>query len=300
MFGLEALGRVRGFSPSEMALPNHPDVAYEFVRTLKDCGYRWVLVQEHTVEQPDGGGVRHLHLPNRLVCTNSRGESASIIALVKTQGSDTKLVAQMQPYYEARGLGRSELAGRSVPPLVTQIADGENGGVMMNEFPPKYLEVVRESLVVRHPDAQRHRVPRAAVRHRRQRERPARHPAAVPAPHLGQDEPRRRARAARGRDRGAPTRGRSVSHGGRKLDQRHLLGPRLRLTADPDGARERDVPSARARAQCPTDRPRATATRCFTCWPPRRSDFRYWGRGEWTDYGVELARRTTEIVTHDL
>jgi hypothetical protein len=52
MFGLEALGRVRGFSPSEMALPNHPDVAYEFVRTLKDCGYQWVLVQEHSVEQP--------------------------------------------------------------------------------------------------------------------------------------------------------------------------------------------------------------------------------------------------------
>ena len=145
MFGLEALGRVRGFSPSEMALPNHPDVAFEFVRTLRDCGYRWVLVQEHTVEELDGGGVRHLHLPNRLVCTNSRGESASIVALVKTQGSDTKLVAQMQPYYEARGLGRSELAGRRVPPLVTQIADGENGGVMMNEFPPKYFEVVRES-----------------------------------------------------------------------------------------------------------------------------------------------------------
>ena len=145
MFGLEALGRVRGFSPAEMALPNHPDVAYEFVRTLRDCGYRWVLVQEHTVEEPDGNGVRHLHVPNRLVCTNSRGESASIIALVKTQGSDTKLVAQMQPYYEARGLGRTELAGRSVPPLVVQIADGENGGVMMNEFPPKFLEVARES-----------------------------------------------------------------------------------------------------------------------------------------------------------
>ena len=145
MFGLEALARVRGFSPSEMALPNHPDVAYEFVRTLKDCGYRWVLAQEHTVEQPDGGGVRHPYLPNRLVCTNSRGESASIVALIKTQGSDTKLVAQMQPYYEARGLGRQELAGRSVPPLVTQIADGENGGVMMNEFPSKYFEVVRES-----------------------------------------------------------------------------------------------------------------------------------------------------------
>jgi hypothetical protein len=32
-----------------------------------------------------------------------------------------------------------------VPPLVTQIADGENGGVMMNEFPPKYRQVVHEA-----------------------------------------------------------------------------------------------------------------------------------------------------------
>ncbi len=30
IFGLEALGRIRGFSPAEMALPNHPDVAYQF------------------------------------------------------------------------------------------------------------------------------------------------------------------------------------------------------------------------------------------------------------------------------
>ena len=28
-------GAIRGFSPAEMALPNHPDVAYEFVRTLR-------------------------------------------------------------------------------------------------------------------------------------------------------------------------------------------------------------------------------------------------------------------------
>jgi hypothetical protein len=40
IFGLEALQRVRGFSPAEMALPNHPDVAYEFVRTLRACGPR--------------------------------------------------------------------------------------------------------------------------------------------------------------------------------------------------------------------------------------------------------------------
>jgi len=143
LFGLEALKRVKGFSPSEMALPNHPDVAYEFVRTLKECGFEWVLVQEHTVERPeDGHNPHHPHLPHRLVCTNSKGESVSIIAIVKTQGSDTKLVAQMQPWYEAQGLSKMELAGKSVPPLVTQIADGENGGVMMNEFPPKFFEVV--------------------------------------------------------------------------------------------------------------------------------------------------------------
>ena len=113
IFGLEALARVRGFSPSEMALPNHPEVAYEFVRTLLDCGYRWVLVQEHTVEEPGTGAPPRLpHRPHRLVCRNAAGETASIVAIVKTQGSDTKLVAQMQPWYEAQGLQRGDLAGQ--------------------------------------------------------------------------------------------------------------------------------------------------------------------------------------------
>jgi len=85
--------------------------------------------------------LRERYLPRRLVARNSRGEEASIIALIKTQGSDTKLVAQMQPLSEARGMQPRELAGRRVPPLVAQIADGENGGVMMNEFPNNYKPV---------------------------------------------------------------------------------------------------------------------------------------------------------------
>jgi hypothetical protein len=146
LFGKEALQRVRGFSPSEMALPNHPDIAYEFVRTLKECGIEWLLVQEHTVEEPgDGSSPKRPHLPHRLVCRNSEGDEISIVALVKTQGSDTKLVAQMQPYFEAMSVSRCELAGKEIPPLVTQIADGENGGVMMNEFPPKFLEVAGQA-----------------------------------------------------------------------------------------------------------------------------------------------------------
>ena len=144
LFGVEALARVRGFSPSEMALPNHPDLAYEFVKALKDHGLEWILVQEHTVELPENGATPgRKHIPYRLVCRNSEGREASIVALIKTQGSDTKLVAQMQPWYEAAGLGRVEMAGKMIPQLVSQIADGENGGVMMNEFPSKYKEVVR-------------------------------------------------------------------------------------------------------------------------------------------------------------
>src|SRR5258706_5403823 len=147
IFGLEALAAVRGFSPPEMALPNHPDSSHQFVQTLIDCGYRWLLVQEHSVERVDDGGrVRRPHVPHRLVARNSRGQSASIVAIVKTQGSDNKLVAQMQPFYEAKGLSRIELGGRNVPPLVTQIGDGENGGVIMNEFPPMFHRVMREEI----------------------------------------------------------------------------------------------------------------------------------------------------------
>jgi len=152
LFGTEAVARVRGFSPPEMALPNHPDVAYGFVKTLVDAGYQWVLVQEHTVEEPESGhSPRSPHLPHRLVCRNSEGEEASIICLIKTQGSDTKLVAQMQPWYEAASLSHATLAGQFVPPIVSQIADGENGGVMMHEFPPKFIEVSKLSTGTRTP-----------------------------------------------------------------------------------------------------------------------------------------------------
>jgi hypothetical protein len=142
LFGDDALQRVKGFSPPEMALPNHPDTLYEFVKALRECGYRWLLVQEHSVENLDGTGLRQeqKYMPQRLVARSSSGEVVSITALIKTQGSDTKLVGQMQPYYEALGMERQSLAGQSIPPLVAQIADGENGGVMMNEFPSAFVQ----------------------------------------------------------------------------------------------------------------------------------------------------------------
>jgi len=140
IFGINALKRVKGFSPPEMHLPNHPDTLYEYIKALKECGYRWLMVQEHSVETLDGVSLTQdqKYIPNRLVAKNSHGESISITALIKTQGSDTKLVAQMQPYHEAKSRSRQMIGNISIPSLVTQIADGENGGVMMNEFPRDY------------------------------------------------------------------------------------------------------------------------------------------------------------------
>ncbi|ELR99341.1 hypothetical protein [Gloeocapsa sp. PCC 73106] len=146
IFGYDALARVKGFSPPEMHLPNHPDTLYEYIKALKDCGYRWLLVQEHSVERLDGTPLHHddKYLPNLLLARNSQGETISITALIKTQGSDTKLVGQMQPYFEAKGRGRQKIGEIDVPCLVSQIADGENGGVMMNEFPRDFMRIWQE------------------------------------------------------------------------------------------------------------------------------------------------------------
>ncbi len=146
IFGYDALMRVKGFSLPEMHLPNHPDKLFACIKALKECGYRWVMVQEHSVERLDGSPLRQedKYIPNRLVARNSGGETISITALIKTQGSDTKLVAQMQPYWEAKSRGKQQIGNVTVPSLVTQIADGENGGVMMNEYPRDLFRVYRE------------------------------------------------------------------------------------------------------------------------------------------------------------
>jgi hypothetical protein len=146
LFGYEALRRVKGFSPPEMHLPNHPDTLYEYLKALQECGYRWLLVQEHSVERLDGSPLHHedKYIPNHLVARNSQGQVITMTVLIKTQGSDTKLVAQMQPYHEAKGRSPQSIGGIEVPSCVTQIADGENGGVMMNEFPRDFSPIWQE------------------------------------------------------------------------------------------------------------------------------------------------------------
>ena len=296
LFGFEALSRVRGFSPSEMALPNHPDVCYEFVKTLTECGYRWVLVQEHTIERiEDGGGVHDPHVPHRLVARNSRGRTASITAIIKTQGSDTKLIGQMQPYYEAMTLGRRELAGVSVPPVVTQIADGENGGVMMNEFPPKYLQAMTEASGSKC----------APVNITEYLEyldsigvTEADFPAVVPIM-----QGRIWERFTDGS--GPEAMGKLIEDLARRDDRFHMeggswtndrswvrgyeqvLGPMQTASAMfAEKVLSREVPTS--------DRHYREAF--FHLMIAQTSCFRYWGEGTWTDYGRELCRRATDIL----
>lgn len=299
IFGFEALSRVRGCSPSEMALPNHPDVAYEFVKTLRDCGFSWLLVQEHTVEQPQSGAGPELkHVPHRLVCRNSQGDSASIIALVKTQGSDTKLVGQMQPYYEAKTLERVQLGDVSIPQLVTQIADGENGGVMMNEFPPKYMEVVQESSgsdtpLMNGSEYLEHLFSSGV----REEDLPPLQP-------LMQRRIWERFKPGEG-----PERLTQVIEGLQREDARFhmeggswtnniswvkgyesLLGPMERASARfYEKALRAGVSSREHRYRNALFHLLASQTSCY----------RYWGQGQWTEYGREIVRRLEEILRHD-
>jgi len=299
LFGMEALARVRGFSPPEMALPNEPDVAYEFVRTLRACGFDWVLVQEHTVEQPETGrGPEEKHLPHRLICRNSRGETAEMLALIKTQGSDTKLVAQMQPWYEAQGLSPRPLAGREIPPLVSQIADGENGGVMMNEFPPKYHEVVRGA------DAGPTRLlngseylARLFASGVRRADLPTLQP-------IFQKRIWDRLPAAAGPEKLA-----AVIADLRREDHRfHMDGGSwtsnlswVRGYEDVLGPMEKVSALFQEKVLTPGVAPSEPrfGNALFHLLCSQTSCYRYWGQGLWTDYGREICRRAEAILRHD-
>jgi hypothetical protein len=297
IFGVEALSRVRGFSPSEMALPNHPDVFYEFVRTLKECGYRWVLVQEHSVERvEDGSGIRAPHLPHRLVARNSLGQTLGITAIVKTQGSDTKLVAQMQPCYEARGLGRMDLAGRSVPPMVTQIADGENGGVMMNEFPPKYMDVMREA-------SWSDTVPVNATAYLEYLDTLGLREEDFPA-----IQPVMQKRIwDRFHDAAGPEALEKVIEVLRKEDGRfHMEGGSwtnnlswVRGYGDVLGPIEQASALFAAKTQGVEASEHRYRNAAYYLMLTQTSCFRYWGTGVWTEYARELCRRTTDILRYD-
>ena len=297
VFGWDALARVRGFSPPEMHLPNHPDVAYEYVKTLKECGYRWLLVQEHSVEAAQGGGLREKHLPHRFLARNSAGEEVSLIAVIKTQGSDTKLVAQMQPFYEAQNLPHKEIGGISVPPLVTQIGDGENGGVMMNEFPNCFRQALArfgtEGVVAVNVTEYLEMIEQAGVRE-------VMLPCCRPI-HQGRVFERITKWEPGAADRVIADLKREEPHfsmeGGSWTNNiswvkgyENVLTPINQLSA-----RFHEVLDNR-----PIDtNSQAYRNALFHLLVAETSCYRYWGQGVWTEYAREICRRGSDILTYD-
>jgi hypothetical protein len=297
IFGWDALYRVRGFSPPEMHLPNHPDVTYEYVKTLKECGYKWLLVQEHSVETLDGTGLQEKHLPHRLLARNSSGEELSIIAIIKTQGSDTKLVAQMQPFYEALGLQRKQVGGISIPPIVTQIGDGENGGVMMNEFPGGYRQAVsrfgQDGVTAVNVTEYLEMIEQAGVK---ERMLPGCRPISqgLVFSRIKKWEPGaadkiiaelKRERPNFSMDGGSWTNNISWVSG-----YENVLTPMNKLSAQ-----FHQVMSSK-----PVDRnSHAYRNALFHLLVAETSCFRYWGQGIWTEYAREICRRGSEILKWD-
>jgi hypothetical protein len=235
---------------------------------------------------------------HRLVCTSSQGDTVEIVAVVKTQGSDSRLVGQMQPYSEARGLSRFELARQSGPPLVIQIADGENGRVMMNEFPLKYLEVVRGCSGSRTPIMN-------VTEYLEQLFATGVQPSDLPATRpLYQHRIWQQMTPGDGPDRLA-----GVVERLRHQDSRfHVEGGSW--TNDRSWVRGYDqvlIPMEQASALfhervlargVPSDDPRYRKA-VFHLLAAETSCYRYWGEGIWTDYGTELARRVAELLAQD-
>jgi hypothetical protein len=251
------------------------------------------------VENPESGwGSAYLHIPNRLVCTNSRGETASITALIKTGGSDTKIIGHMQPYDEAFNQSRWEYRGRRILPLVAQIADGENGHVMMNEFPGSYWNAVgrasgsevplvnpTEYLEYLQADGWRDEDFPAVqpVRQKRiwERMRPGDGPERLGQviAELQREDPRFHGEG------GSWTNDVSWIYG-----YENVLGPMEQVSA------LFEEKAARPGVAGSEPRYRNALYHLLCC---QTSCFRYWGQGRWTDYGREICRRAHDILIHD-
>lgn len=298
LFGFEALSRVKGFSPPEMALPNHPDVCFEFVKTLKECGYRWVIVQEHTVEEIDGQPIQQPHIPHRIIAKNSKGETMSMIAIVKTQGSDTKLIGHMQPYYEAKSLSAGGIGSQRIPPLVTQISDGENGGVMMNEFPEKFLSVIREASASSTPVMNvTEYLEFLEIMGLTEPDFPTIRPIMQKCiwdrfeDGAGPDILEKVIEKLEKENNRFHVQGGSWTNNISWVkDYEHVLGPMEKTS----GLFAAKVLNQRVSPSEPRFR-----NALFHLLMTQTSCYRYWGHGIWTDYGRELCRRTMEILKHD-
>jgi hypothetical protein len=204
----------------------------------------------------------------------------------------------MQPYFEAKNLSRRKLAGKSIPPIVTQIADGENGGVMMNEFPSKYLEVMSEASGSTTPPANiteyLEYLESIGIT---ENDFPAIQPVMqgrIWDRFIDGAGPEALSRVIEGLTKedhrfhiegGSWTSNISWVHG-----YEHIIGPMQSASVlFAEKVLSQGVPTSDPRYRNALYHLMISQTSCF----------RYWGGGIWTDYGRELCRRTIDILKRD-
>jgi hypothetical protein len=185
-----------------------------------------------------------------------------------------------------------------VPQLVTQVADGENGGVMMNEFPPKYHEVVREASGGPHPlvNVSEYLAYLAAA-------------GVAPDAFPGVQPVHQKRIWDRMKPGDGPERLAAAIGEARREDSRfhmeggswtgniswvqgydNVLGPIDRVSAlFSEKVLRPGVSPAEPRY-------RRALVHLMLC---QTSCFRYWGQGVWTDYARELCRRAEAILTSE-
>ena len=181
---------------------------------------------------------------------------------------------------------------------MTQIADGENGGVMMNEFPNKYFEVMREcsgsgTPVMNVTEYLEH----LGAMGIQDKDFPELQP-------LFQKRIWDRFQSGAGPDKMAAVieqlkkeDGRFHMEGGSWTNNiswvrgyENLLGPMERASSH---FYEKAI-----KPRIPTHEQRYRNA-LFHLLCTQTSDYRYWGSGIWPDYGRELCRRLEAILEHD-
>ena len=138
LFGEAALKRVKGFWLPEMGMTGEPQQAIKLVRTLKRCGYEWLILPTSALEMPEGWTTPELENRVHELEITADGETERILCVVR----DTEMGIRQQSGHNADGClndirYRSHVfseKGILTSPLIVPTSDGENGNVMMFEY----------------------------------------------------------------------------------------------------------------------------------------------------------------------
>ena len=191
-------------------------------------------------------------------------------------------------------LAARKVNGLAIPPIVTQIGDGENGGVMMNEFPNCYRQAIRsfntDGVVNANVTEYLELIERAGVREDMLPPiRPVQQGAVlarIKKWELGAADKAiaeiKREKPGFNMDGGSWTNNISWVKG-----YENVLTPMNRFSAMFHEKLDKRTVDKNSHAY---------RNVLFHLLMSETSCFRYWGQGVWTEYGQEIIRRGTEIL----